>query len=903
VSTSRETIIWLDEPSALDSALVGGKAGRLARLRGRGVRVPDGFVVPVTAYRATVEAEGLVGLVHRLAEATGDSARSRAIAAELRAAIEARDLPPDLDSALAYALGRVTADATAVFAVRSSAPNEDLAAASFAGQLDTFLNVPTAEVPEALRRCWASLWTDRAIHYRAERGFAQIDSATAVLVQLMVPCEVAGVAFSHDPVSGADQLVVEATWGLGESIARGEVEPDRYVVAKETLAEVGPARIGAKSHRRTSGRASGTRFERVPERLRDRRALSPYQLRELGELLVELESLFGRPQDVEWGLFDGSLYVFQTRPITTLVGRGARPASIFDDDFPRDGSAWTSGFLEERFPEALSPLGWSVIRPGFEQFALRDPLRYLGCDDFGAEPLTRLYRGHPYVAVEVFRRLYKLFPDRLLPEDAWRYFPGGDVDDRSLAACPRSLLSPRLWWSLARGFLTSPSDWSPFGNYLHWERFVPEYERLVDEASARLDRLAAAGTPVELLAVAAALDETNGRLLRIHRWSLTHADLLYTLLRRVARAWIGFGSGRICANLVAALGDRSFEMDESLRELAARSMASPSLVAAVRRAKSVDDLNDMVGASDEGRELVDSLRRFIAAYGHRSFSLDIARPSFAADPEQLLRLLGALLTGAPPRSGQYGRREQATRRARSIIGRPPLGLIRWPFFSWVLRLTQAYVRLREDERFYWQKGLAATRRVYLALGQRLAERGAIARAESVFFLSRDELVAALGRGEPADLEPVVSARRAEFRRLAVSSVPGESIGCPRFLVDGRPFGVEAPSTEDLRGQPASPGRVTGPVRIVHSPDELPDVQPGEVLVTRGADPGWTPLFGRIGGLVMESGGQLSHGSVVAREYGIPAVVGVSGATTRLRDGDVVLVDGETGTVSRLGPPV
>ena len=344
-------------------------------------------------------------------------------------------------------------------------------------------------------------------------------------------------------------------------------------------------------------------------------------------------------------------------------------------------------------------------------------------------------------------------------------------------------------------------------------------------------------------------------------------------------------------------------MDTALRALAERARGEPAILSALGRSDRVAAVLTELGRSEAGRSFRADLGRFLAEYGHRSYSLDIARPSFAAEPSQLLRLLVALAQSDAPQVDQVARRERAMERARRVIGASPLGFLRWPLFTRLLHLTQAYVRLREDERFAWQSGLALLRRVCLVAGELLVARGELADAADLFYLQRNEVDAALESGaRPGDLREIIRTRRAEYRALLAEHERAPAEAYPRFLVDGRPLLPEAVGGRSLRGQPASPGRVSGPVRIVLSPDELPDVRLGEILVTRGADPGWTPLFGRIGGLVMESGGQLSHGSVVAREYGIPAVVGVAGATADLRDGEVVILDGEAGTVTRLGEP-
>ena len=892
-------ILWLDEVDGAAMPEVGGKAARLASIRGAGAPVPAGFCVLASAYREFMLGNGIGGLVSALAHdlRSGlDDSSLRSRATRIRREIEAHDLDPSLAEQLSVALAALARGPGDLLAVRSSAVGEDTAEASFAGQLHTSLNVPPALVGPAIRRCWASLWTPRAIRYRQERGLDQLASAMAVLVQAMVPCDVSGIAFSVHPVTGADEVVVEATRGLGDALARGEVSPDRHVLRRPALAEVKTEHV-SHGHRRDGSQApSGARPVETPPASVRGPVATPAQLVRVAQLALDLERHFGEPQDVEWGIADDRLHVFQSRPITALSA-----SSIFTDVFPDDGACWTSGFLEERFQEPLSPLGWSVIRPSFEEFALRDPLRYLGCDDFGDTPLTKLYRGHPYVNVEVFRRLYKLFPDWLLPEDAWRYFPEGDTRSRKRARLPRSVLDLRLWRSLLTSVAQDPASWSPFHNHLRWESFAQEYDGVVGEVEAELGR-ANAPTLEAALRLVAVVQGINDRLLRIHRWSLTHADLLYTLLRRLGRAWIGPDYAGICANLVSYLGDRSLEMDAELRCLVERARRSPEIAAALPEAESLEELRDRIGGSPEGADFLTGVQVFLRSYGHRSFSLDIVRPGFGADPKQLLKLVLSLLEeGGSPRN-QQARREAAYRQAKRAVLASPLGSLRWAVFRQVVALAQIYVRLREDQRFHWQKGLATLRRLYLLVGQSLADRGVLAERDDVFFLRKEEIEEVARVGGPSALRRLAIARRIEYVRLRDEHRHSPQKSYPRFLRGRRPL-CEAESKprtgERLTGLPVSPGRNRGRAKIVRAPEELPELQPGDVLVTQGADPGWTPLFGKIGALVMESGGQLSHGSVVAREYGIPAVVGIANVTEVLREGDLVLVDGDDGSVVKL----
>jgi len=860
----RQAIVSLDAPDAEDSALVGGKAARLAMLLRAGFRVPPGVCLTTAGYRQ------VVGVAE--AGPAAASSGSTAVAG-------LPTLPPELALDLARAVAALDGRPEARFAVRSSAVLEDAGDASFAGQLHSYLNVSGSDVPSAVLKCWSALLSERAAHNRRTAG-RTVDHGIAALVQVMVPTAAAGVAFSVDPTSGAAEIVVEAARGLGERLTQSRAHPDRYHLDRASLAEI---------HRPMLGRARS-------------RVLGAAELRMVGGLVMAVERQLGGPQDVEWGLAHGDLFVLQARPVDGHPVDGhpvtGQPAgSIFTDVLPGDDILWTSGFLEERFPEPLSPLGWSSIRSGFEEYAIRDPLRYLGAEDLGPLPPTKLFRGHPYVKVEVFRRLYRLFPEPLLPEDAWRYFPNGETDIRRQVSVPLSPLDPRLWGHLIASWAQDPGNWSPLRNHVIWEEFVPRYDRAVARVEAEL----AARPGLEaLLEHVATLEQASGELLRIHRWSLTHADLLYTLLRRIGRRWLGQAAETICSDLVAHLSDHSLEMDARLRALAGEARRTPAIVAALRGSRTLDDLVCLLEDVPLGPSFLADLRAFLASYGHRSLSLDLIRPSFAADPSQVFRLLVSLLDAGPPRE-QAVRRERAFRAMRRRLFASPLGPFRWSVFEQVITLAQTYVRLREDQRFHWQKSIAALREAYLQIGERLVELGALETADDVFFLAKAEVEATARRAlDPAEAKRLVPRRRQEYAELAAEHERSPNDSYPRFLRGRRPLAAsDPPGRRRLTGQPVSPGRAQGRVRVIRTLDELVDLKAGEILVTRGADPGWTPLFGKIAGLVMEGGGQLSHGSVVAREYGLPAVVGVIDATAALRDGDLVLVDGEAGTVDLL----
>lgn len=503
---------------------------------------------------------------------------------------------------------------------------------------------------------------------------------------------------------------------------------------------------------------------------------------------------------------------------------------------PGEGRLWTAGFLNERFPQPVSPLGWGVIRPHLEELAVREPLRMLGIEP-GPAPVTRLWLGRPYFNAELLAALYRVFPDWLLPEDAARYFPGGDPAFRRRLGHRPNLLR------LTASALVTVGGWNPAVHLADWQRFAARYRA----AMGRLRAAAEALGPVSgdegvraRLRLAGEVQAWNGALLRRHRWSLLHAEAWYTLLRRAA-ARIRPGGGEVWAAAWVRRGDDvTCEFNRVLE--AAATARDPDAARALRA-------------------------RLVAEFGHRSFSLDIARPTVAEAPEDYL---------AAARS-----RPAAGLADPNPVPPPPLWL------RPLAELARRFMGLREAQRHHWQMGLALLRRLYLGIGRALTPVY-FDLPTDVFFLTADELQAFPNLPPPG----LYRARRAEFDALRT----GPDF-YPEFLQGDVPLAAgPAAARAELRGVGVSPGIGSGRVRVVFRPEGLGQVGPGEVMVSPAADSAWTFVFGRLSALVLERGGQLSHASVVAREYGLPAVAGIRDATRILRDGDRVIVDGTRGVV-------
>jgi pyruvate,water dikinase len=858
-----KTVLDFSEIDAGMLAEVGGKAANLGELTRAGLPVPPGWVLTTEAYRRV--AEGL--------ETGGEGPAGRARRHLLQA-----PMPEDVREAVVTHYAALGDDVPV--AVRSSATAEDLPFASFAGQQETYLNVVGAEaVVDAVRRCWASLWTDRAVAYRESNGIGHAAVRLAVVVQVMVDAQVAGVMFTANPVTGRRrEAVIDASPGLGEAVVSGAVNPDRFVVRGGEILErrAGDKRLAVRS-------LPGGGTERV-ETSHDGLCLTDDQVLRLAELGARVEDHYGAPQDTEWAVDgDGRLWLTQSRPITTLYPLPERT---------RPGlTVYFSVNVVQGVMGPFTPMGLSAFRlissggAGLAGFAPADPLD-----------------GAPFVAVSGQRLWFDI-------TTAVRSRPGRAIlprlltlgEARTATVMERLFEDPRL--------SPAPTSRRPF--LRGFGRFARRI-RLPSRVLLALTR------PGRALAYTAGIGTALDRRLQVPGTAtpaqrLDHAERVLaatfpTIISIMPIALTGYGLFALASRLsgvpVAEMQDvlRSVprnpttEMDLELWDLATRIEPGPFKEHPVA---------ELVRRYQEGR-LPPVAQRGIAAflreYGHRGVAeIDLGVPRWSEDPAHILGVLANYLRmdgGAELAPAALF--AKGAERARATIDQVAArarrkGRWRGAVARFGLRRTRQFAGLRELPKFYLVKTLAAVRRSLLAVGADLAERGVIDAPGDVFFLDLREARAALDGG---DLRELVARRRAayeqESRRRHVPRV---------LLSDGtEPEALAAPAAAvaegALLGTAASAGTVAGVARVVRDPVGA-HLEPGEILVCPSTDPGWTPLFLTAGGLVMEMGGAMSHGAVVAREYGIPAVVGVPDATHRVATGQEIKVDGAAGTVTLL----
>jgi rifampicin phosphotransferase len=885
-ATDETVTIPLNRPGPDDTPRVGPKAANLGVLLRAGFPVPAGFCLTTEAFRAFVAACDAIETLCTGSTTDGD----RAIGPRVRERLADLPVPPMIDQAVERAMKDWPPGCPV--AVRSSATAEDLHEASGAGQQDTFLNVRGhASIVQAIRSCWISLFTDRAISYRARRKIDPRRVAMAVVVQKMVPAEAAGVIFTADPVTGCpDRIVIEGSFGLGDAVVSGKVSPDRLVLEKTSL-NVLERHVSRKGIEVVMADEGGVREQPVDESRRQTASFTDEQARDLARLALEAERLFGCPQDVEWAISAGKVFVLQSRPITT------RPAGASSACAPGENPiVWSNVNIGELLPDVATPMTWSVLMLAMTN--LFGPLlKRLGID-MEREPLIGLVAGRLYVNLNAFSRFVggMPVPGQLKLDEAFGGHEGTSpsqppaVTAYDARAGRLRRLGPLLKLALLGYQLVAQSSVRR-GNALvaRLREHVDQMTRL-DLESKSEENLASLIGP----SIRGHLTGIGG--LGCAAVGMGCANALY----RRCKTWFGDEEGAIANRLISGAGGMdSAEAALDICRLAVWARGYPSLTAALAAPARFADVQRNVLQSKEGQEFLGRWDRFMFRHGHHAVGeLDVHNPRWSEMPDYVLDIIRAHLAAPPEADPLMLQERKAGQRARLVAEcHSRLSPFRRLLFDFLVRKAQRGLAMRENFKSELIRLLAVLRRVLLDLGDRMARRGVLGDREDIFFLYLEE-VEPLRRGEARfDVRATIAERRAEYAFNQTLRPPPVVVG--RFDPSQS---VAAPiplEVDVLHGLAVSPGVVTGPARVILRPDASARVLPGEILVAPFTDPGWTPCFLHAAAIVMDMGGMLSHGSIVAREYGVPAVVNVGPATQLIRTGQTVRVDGNRATVTIL----
>ncbi|MCY4554167.1 MAG: PEP-utilizing enzyme [Candidatus Poribacteria bacterium] len=830
---------------------VGGKGLNLGKLTKAGFRVPQGFCVTTDAYRLSVQ-----NLSEQRAGAIKALVLSQELVAEIRTAREKLQ--------------------TATVAVRSSATAEDLAAASFAGQQDTFLNVASDELLDALKACWASLWSERAIAYRRTQGITDEGLAMAVVVQEMCEADVSGVLFTVSPFR-AGVSIIESNWGLGESVVSGAITPDSFHISRET-GEVLEKNVATKREMVT---AAGV--DEVSPAQQGVPSLTDAQLKELTQLGMQIETFYGKPMDIEWALADDQFVLLQARHITTPVtvtptSDHAHPTIETDKASVEKlrqaeiqkleawtethGTVWCHHNLAEVLPAPL-PMTWAIVKEFMS----------------GTGGLGKAYRGlgfYPSQRVDS-EGILDLICGRVyvnLNREAELYFDGFPFahDFNALKQHPQQAMYAQAQTDITR---SNASFWLKLPLHvirmssaeLQLRRIRSDFDRLLTE---------------EVFPTFQAEVEAERECLYLN---LSDAELVTKFRTWRAKTLDDFAPKALTATLLAGFSLQRLEaaLQKCLDETAAKVLAS-RLISGLSGNLTVETNERLWQVASGDLPLTD----FIKNYGHRAVNeFELAQPRWREDTTYLEQVIASFQQKVSEGdgqqfAGQIEQREAAEAELSAILG-DKANLQKQ--IEREQDFTRRYMPFRETAKFYLMLGYEQIRRALLELDNRYELE------DGIFYLVPDELESLI---DGDDLGDIIATRRIERELMLQIEMP-DVIFSDSLAQIGVPVSINA--AERYTGVGVSAGVATGKARVLLTPSDVNPSDRDYILVCPSTDPAWTPLFLHAAGLVMERGGILSHGAVVAREYGVPAVVNIPNATQRIADGQALQVDGNKGIVS------
>ena len=920
--------------------IVGGKGRSLAKMLNAGFHVPGGFQVTTAAYRSFVESNNLQEQILELAKPKIVEGRAsfEQSSIDIQALLTRTKLSKEVIQEIKRSYDRL--DSSPPVAVRSSANAEDLPGLSFAGQQETYLNVTGSDaVVAAVKNCWSSLWTAQAISYRHQNGIDQSSVAMAVVVQIMVPSEVSGILFTANPATGErDEIIINASFGLGEAVVSGQVTPDTYIIKKsdKTIKET---IIGPKEQKIISDGNQGVRMEDVSPSEQGQSSLTKGMLSELVDTVMEVEQLYeGLPQDIEWAFSKGKLHLLQSRPITNL------PVQPIEVEWVPTPPAKTlvRRQIVENIPDPVCPL--------FEQLYLTEGLEM-------PRPKSVMVGGGPvFVTMNGYAYQRADWPQLQPKENETEEVTEADLEAAENAAVGG--ISRKTPEERGREMIEGAS-----------EKTIPEQEeddlqQMVADLSQK-DRIAfqefaesqniadlahqvtmpKTSTSVYAFASKTAFnnkqlaewhDETMPRLKSIgEKWaqldlaSASDEELLAGICemgREEGNYWSSNGShsfgvakstdshlqdflethlpehNYISGQFLSGIASKTMQANADLFEIAKLIRANQALsyIIVVTPAQF---LMRTLRETSAAKEVVHSIDRYLDTYGHQGYSMDFVEPTQFEEPSALFATIKAMVQDQDydPKNQEIKAkaiRDQKFEEVTNLLS----GLEYWQF-QYRLWLGRKYNYIREEVAFYFGYTWKVLRPMAAELGRRMVEAGIFALPEDTYFLVTEEIeqaIAARKNGRSFSKFGKLAAERRELREARKRHHPPGTVPEEASNVPGIRFKetqIKNDETSDtMRGFAVSSGKLTAPASVILGPTEFDKMVPGTILVSPLTTPAWTQLFAHAVGLVTDMGSILAHGSIVAREYGIPAVLGVGNGTKRISHGQMITIDGDAGTV-------
>lgn len=898
---------------ALD--LIGGKGRSLAKMSNAGFDIPSGFHLTADAYRAFVAENNLQDRIVALAKPTLDNdwVTFEPASAAIQELITACEISDAVSSQLRETYASLGKDPAV--AVRSSANAEDLPGLSFAGQQETYLNVKGGNaLLEAVRNCWASLWTAQAISYRHENEIEQGSVAMAVVVQIMVPADVAGILFTANPATGErTEMIINASFGLGEAVVGGQVTPDTFIIDRESK-HVKEAIVGPKKLMIVSDGEQGTKTTDVDVADRDQSSLSDALMNELVELALKVEKNYdGLPQDIEWAIVDGKISLLQSRPITNLP-----PQPLEVEWNPPEGiPALVRRQIVENIPDPTCEL--------FDELYIRYALRW-----------DRSKESSMYSTLHGFA--FQIVGGGTITETKEEWRAGLRAAREKVAATPEGMAQEKHDLDLFLNELsnddraafqkmadelnsdnlpnavTVPESNNP--TYVAFHKTFTNENQHRDFRERALPELQAATAKWAALDIAGASDTTLMEGIR----ELTEAEGWY---------WSGNGGhtfgvaksvdDQLQCFLRENLPDHNFTSGQFLSGFKSRVMQANDALFEIAKILRADEalkllilatpahrLMGELEARSDTKQILKDIDAYLQEYGHQGYSLDFCEPTQQEDPSALFITLKNMVRRKDYDPEQHedaarGKKEKALKE----IGKLLKGLQYWQF-RYRLWFASKYYPMREEACFVLGTAWPALRPLAAELGRRMVGVGTFKQPDDVYHMYSAELEEAIALRAADKAKPELGKLAAERRELRErrkrlhppGTCPPEASELPGVAF--KETQIKNDDTSDtLMGIPVSPGTITAEASVIMNPSEFSNMIPGSILVCPMTSPAWTQLFAHAQGLVTDIGGILGHGSIVAREYGIPAVVGTGNCTQRIKHGQMIEVDGDGGTVELL----
>lgn len=883
-------VLHLDEIDKTSLPYVGGKGANLGEMIQAGFPVPDGFCVTTAAYRSFIDrSEEMAEMFTQLDSLDLSQLDSlQLLGKRIRTHLLALEMPDDIRSAVLQAWK--ASGTEAFYAIRSSATAEDLPTASFAGQQDTYLNIKGEEsLLKAIQKCWASLFTDRAISYRIKNGFDHRSVYLSVVVQQMVFPEVSGIMFTADPISGHRKTIsIDASFGLGEALVSGLVSADLYQVRSGNIVK---KQIAEKKIAIDPLPEGGTITRDVPADQQTKQALSDEKIRELAQLGKRIEQHYGAEQDIEWGLADGKFFILQSRPVTSLF-----PLPKIQDD-GKLHFLFSFGH-QQMMTEAMKPLALSIWRTLFP-FGKRET----------AAHSKKMVPAGGRLFIDLTEVLYWKPTRKILPialsnideviSNACRQFVQRErfrkeaEPSKAVIKKTRQFIKPVLKQAIKQLLFRDPSQ------------SVQRCDQLIDHFVQRSEaELSLLSGPERI------------------RWIQEHAGkLLYTLFQQMmfyplsgvvsfkliqscAKRWLG--DDRDVHLLNKSLpGNVTSEMGLALGDLADLARKEPAVVEYLKEAENPSFYNGLTSLSG-AEPFREAFAQFINRYGMRCpGEIDITKLRWREAPTMLVpSLLSHLQTQAPGEHREKFRQgeaeaEQACQSLLTRVRKTRGGWWKQKVMAHLINVFRGNMGTREHPKYIIVRHLDLYKRAIMDEAHHLTDRGILNDPTDVFYLTLAEIRMLVEGSFTEDVHELIERRKKDHERNQ-KLAPPRNMTSEGEVITGRRADAQAPAGA-LLGTPVSPGVVEGKARVVLNPEKA-NLNPGEILIAPFTDPGWTTLFHSSKALVMEVGGLMTHGAVVAREYGIPAVVGVDGATTKIKDGQMIRVNGTEGYVQILEEP-